>query len=83
MVIRMGDLHTVASVCYEIGNRHLPLYYEGEELLAPYEEPMYRWLVAGGYEVSRDQRKLLCPLGPTVTGHAHAGGGLLSKILRV
>jgi urease accessory protein len=83
IVIRMGDLHTVASVCYEIGNRHLPLYYEGEALLAPYEEPLYRWLLAGGYEVAKDERKLLCPLGPTVTGHAHAGGGLLSKILRV
>ena len=83
MVIRMGDLHAVASLCYEIGNRHLPLYYEGEELLAPYEEPLYRWLLAGGYEVSRDVRKLLCPLRSTVAGHVHAEGGLLSRILKI
>jgi len=82
MVIRMGDLHTVASVCYEIGNRHLPLYYEGEELLAPFEEPLYRWLVTGGYEVSRDVRKLLHPLRSSVAGHVHADGGLLSRILK-
>jgi urease accessory protein len=83
MVIRMGDLHAVAAVCYEIGNRHLPLYYEGEELLAPYEEPLYRWLVAGGYEVSRGVRKLLRPLRSTVSGHVHAEGGLLSRILKI
>jgi len=83
MAIRMGDLHAVASVCYEIGNRHLPLYYEGEELLAPYEEPLYRWLVAGGYEVSRDVRKLVSPLRSTVAGHVHAEGGLLSRILKI
>ncbi|MDO6431909.1 urease accessory protein UreE [Flavitalea sp. BT771] len=83
MVIRMGSLYGVAAVCYEIGNRHLPLYYEGDELLAPYEEPLYRWLVAGGHGVSRDERKLLRPLRSTVAGHVHAEGGLLSRILKV
>ena len=82
MVIRMGSVQAVASVCYEIGNRHLPLFYEGDELMAPFEEPLYRWLEAGGYEVYRVRRKLLYPLRSTVAAHVHDGGGLLSKILR-
>jgi urease accessory protein len=83
MVIRLSSLPAVASVCYEIGNRHLPLFFEEGELLAPFEEPLYRWLAANGYEVSRERRKLLQPLRSTVAGHVHASGGLLSKILRV
>ncbi|MBS1664078.1 MAG: urease accessory protein UreE [Bacteroidetes bacterium] len=94
MVIRMESLASVASVCYEIGNRHLPLFVgEGGSarvgktagvLLAPFEEPLYRWLVAAGYEVSREERKLLYPLRSTVAGHVHDGSGsLFSKILQM
>jgi urease accessory protein len=69
MVIRMGSPAAVASVCYEIGNRHLPLFMEEGVLLAPFEEPLFRWLTASGYEVSREERKLLYPLRSTVVGH--------------
>ncbi len=85
MVIRMDSLEAVASACYEIGNRHLPLYIDDGVLLAPFEEPLYRWLTAGGYPVSREERKLLYPLQSTVAGHAHSGSGdsLFSKILQL
>ena len=85
MVIRMGSFQVVASACYEIGNRHLPLFIEGDMLLAPFEEPLYRWLLAGGYAVSREERKLLYPLRSTVPGHAHAdaGSSLFSKIMQI
>ena len=82
IVIRMGSPRDLAAVCYEIGNRHLPLFIEEGILLVPFEEPLYRWLAAGGYDVQKDVRKLLYPLRSTVSGHVHAGGGLLSKILR-
>jgi len=82
LVIPMGSVKAVASVCYETGNRHLPLFCEGDELLMPFDEPLYRWLEAGGFGVVQDRRKLLFPLRSTVAGHVHAGGGLLSKILR-
>ncbi len=84
MVIRMGSLSGVAAVCYEIGNRHLPLFIEEGVLLAPFEEPLYRWLVVSGYEVSKEERKLLYPLRSTVAEHGHAGSGsLFSKILQI
>jgi urease accessory protein len=84
LVLRMGSLQTVASVCYEIGNRHLPLFISDGELLVPFDEPLFRWLVAGKYDVSKGERKLLYPLKSTVAGHVHStGGGLLTKILGV
>jgi urease accessory protein len=85
LVIRPVSLYEVASVCYEIGNKHLSLFFENDELLAPYEAPLFRSLVAGGYAVRKEERKLLYPLKTTVAGHAHSGAGtsLLSKILHV
>jgi urease accessory protein len=84
LVLRMGTMEVVASVCYETGNRHLPLFISDGELLVPFEEPLYRWLVAGGYDVCKEERKLLYPLKSTVAGHVHStGGGLLAKILGV
>lgn len=85
IVIRPVSLYEVASVCYEIGNKHLPLFFEKEELLAPYEAPLFRHLVAGGYDTSREERKLLYPLITTVSAHAHSGNGssLFSKILQL
>ena len=81
LVIPMASMAEVAAVCYETGNRHLPLYREEDELLVPFDAPLYRWLAGGGYAVKQEMRKLLYPLRTTVAGHVHAGGGLLSKIL--
>ena len=82
MVIPMGSLSAVAAICYEIGNRHLPLFIDEGVLLAPFEEPLYRWLVGSGFEVSREERKLLYPLRSTVAGHEHSGS-LFSRILQI
>jgi urease accessory protein len=84
LVIRPRAMREVAAVCYEIGNKHLPLFIEGDELLAPYEAPLFRWLLAAGYEVRKEERKLLYPLRTTVAAHAHTGESvsLLSKILQ-
>ncbi len=74
----------MASVCYEIGNKHLPLFYESDELLVPYEDPLFRLLAAGGFNPVREKRKLLQPLKTTVAAHGHNGGSsLFSKILQL
>lgn len=73
LAIPMGDMREVASICYETGNRHLPLYIEGGVLLAPLDEPLFRWLVASSFRVSREERKLLYPLRSTVSPHSHGG----------
>jgi urease accessory protein len=87
LVIRASDPQDIAAICYEIGNRHLPLYVEGGELLVPFEEPIYRWLLASGYAVSKEDRKLLYPLRSTVAAHAHASatanGSLFTRIMNL
>lgn len=84
IAIKPTNMFEMASVCYEIGNKHLPLFYENDELLVPFELPLFRLLEAQGYEVKQDKRKLLQPLKTTVSPHAHLSGEtLFSKIMKL
>jgi urease accessory protein len=78
-------MHDMAYVCYEIGNKHLPLFYDKDELLVPYDAPVFRMLEASGFNPVRQQRKLLSQLKTTVAPHNHAGTreSLFSKILQL
>ncbi len=82
LAIQPASLFEMASVCYEIGNKHLPLFYEKDELLVPFEMPLFRLLAAQGYVVKQDKRKLLQPLKTTVAPHGHGNNSLFSKIMQ-
>src|SRR6266404_6062625 len=58
IVITPESMLQASSVCYEIGNRHLPLFYEGVELLIPYDVPLYNLLRVLGYPIRVEDRKL-------------------------
>lgn len=83
IVIRPQTMHEMATICYEIGNKHLPLFINGEELLVPFERPLLSMLQACGYNILVEERRLTTPLKTTVLPHAHAGGGtsLFTKIM--
>lgn len=83
LVIQPANLFEMASVCYEIGNKHLPLFFDKEELLVPFEMPLFRLLSAQGYAIKQDKRKLLHPLKTTVAPHAHSNTSLFSKIMQL
>ncbi|SEW50520.1 urease accessory protein UreE [Chitinophaga arvensicola] len=85
IVIRPRNMAEMAKVCYEIGNKHLPLFLEEEELLIPADEPLFRWLQAAGYPVAKERRKLLHILRTNVQPHAHGSSSpsLFEKILEL
>jgi urease accessory protein len=84
IVVKPGSLFETASLCYEIGNKHLPLFFEDDALLVPFEMPLYRLLIAQGYVAQREDRKLLHPLRTTVSPHPSGNGGsLFSKIMQL
>ena len=84
LVVRPKSMFEMASVCYEIGNKHLPLFFENDELLVPFEQPLYRLLGAQGYEAVKESRKLLQPLNTTVSPHGQEQGGtLFSRIMKL
>jgi urease accessory protein len=73
IVIVPESMLQASSVCYEIGNRHLPLFYEGDELLVPYDVPMYNLLQGSGYTVKVEERKLNNSFQTTVLPHLQVG----------
>lgn len=74
----------MATICYEIGNKHLPLFIVNQEVLVPYEDPLFRWLEAKGYAPKQEQRVLTNMLRSNVQPHEHGSGStLFSKILQL
>jgi urease accessory protein len=69
IVLQPKNMFEMASICYEIGNKHLSLFYDQDQLLVPFELPLYNLLQMQGYEVKEDNRKLLHLLKTTVTAH--------------
>lgn len=65
-IIMMG------KACYEIGNRHAPLFYQEDTLLMPYDEPLLRALRKCGLDAYKSVARLISPLGGEVVhGHSH------------
>ena len=83
LVITTKNMYEMASVCYEIGNKHLPLFFENNELLVPFEKPLFKLLTAFGYIVKQEQRKLLQPLKTTVAPHGGSSETIFSKIMKL
>jgi urease accessory protein len=85
IIIRPKNMFEMASVCYEIGNKHLPLFFDEDEVLVVFEQPLFRLLSASGYEVERGDRKLINPLKTTVAAHNDGSNSetLFSKIMKL
>ncbi len=83
LVIAPKNMFEMASVCYEIGNKHLPLFFENDEVLVPFEKPLFKLLITLGYSIKQEQRKLLQSLKTTVTPHGNQNETLFSKIMKL
>jgi urease accessory protein len=84
IVLKPLSMLDMATICYEIGNKHLPLFIVNEEVLVPYEDPLFRWMEAKGYQPLREQRVLTNMLRSNVQPHEHGSGStLFSKILQL
>lgn len=47
-------------ICFEIGNKHLPIFInDSGEVLVEYENPLFKLLKRFGYEPKKETRKLL------------------------
>ncbi len=71
IVISPANMLEMATICYEIGNKHMPLFIDNDDILLPYEAPMFKWLEAAGYAPKQEERKLQQRLKSNVSGHHH------------
>jgi len=80
-----SSLLEMGTVCYEIGNKHIPLFIQEDKVLLPFEMPMFRWLEASGFKPERKNVKLLNLLKSNVEPHGHGslGSSIFNKILKM
>ena len=81
ITIAPRSIYEMGSVCYEIGNKHMPLFIQNDQVLLPYEDPIFRWLTASGYQVEKVKTRLLEMLNSNVQPHGHGESSLFTKIL--
>lgn len=72
IVFSPKSLLEMGTICYEIGNKHLPLFIQEDEILVPYEDPLFRWLTVGGYQPRKEVKKLTNMLQSSVSPHRHS-----------
>ena len=81
IVVSPKTMLEMGTICYEIGNKHLPLFIQENQVLIPFEEPLFRWLRASGYNPEKEVRQLQNMLQSNVTPHEHGGTSLFTKII--
>jgi len=60
IVFKPATFKAMGTVCFEIGNKHIPIFInEAAEVLVEFEHPLYRLLERSGYAPRREVRKLL------------------------
>ncbi|MDH2924911.1 urease accessory protein [Nicoletella semolina] len=73
IVLSPQTLPEMARACYEIGNKHSPLFLDGDEVTLPYDKPMFEWLQAAGFEPKKAERRLSQALrANSAQGHSHS-----------
>lgn len=85
IVISPDSMLEMGTVCYEIGNKHIPLFIQEDKVLLPFEMPMYRWLEVSGFKPEKQTVKLLNLLKSNVEPHGHGslGSSIFTKILKM
>jgi len=84
IVVKPNSLLQMGSVCYEIGNKHLPMFIQDDEVLLPFEEPIFKWLSASGYNTEKIFTRLTNIVNSTVQPHGHSeSSSLFFKIMNI
>ena len=86
IVIQPQSLLEMGTICYEIGNKHLPVFIQEDQVLIPFEDPLYKWLEAAGYKPKVENRQLLNLLKSNISPHSHeapSSSSLFNKIINL
>lgn len=56
VVVHPKTMREMGTICFEIGNQHIPIFIENDEVIIPYEDPIFNLLKNGGYEPFKAKR---------------------------
>lgn len=58
IVARPKDLFEMGRICYALGNRHLPIFIEGDDVITPYDPVTWDFLYRSGFDIERCERRI-------------------------
>lgn len=58
MILKPSTVLELARLSYEIGNKHLSMYYENSQIIMPYERTIYQWFQHMKYNPVKCEGKL-------------------------
>lgn len=68
-----STMKDMGKICYEIGNKHIPLFINENEVLVCYDEPLMVLLEKEGFKPKKEIRKLVNGLEQHAHSHGHNG----------
>lgn len=71
IAIQPKDIHQMGVIAHELGNRHMPAKFEGDEMIVQYDYLVEELLKAKGIPYKREDRKMEEAFRHTVGGHSH------------
>ncbi|SIT94393.1 hypothetical protein [Pontibacter indicus] len=59
VVLYPSSLQEVGTICFEIGNKHVPIFMnDAQEVCVAYDAPLYQLLLSGGFVMEIEERVL-------------------------
>lgn len=58
ILIRPNTMEQMGRICYEIGNKHIPLFLNQGEITVNFDEPLFKLLEKKGFNPNKTMRKL-------------------------
>ncbi len=56
VIVQPDSMREMGTICYEIGNQHIPIFIEKNEIIIPFEDPIYNLLNSAGYRPLKGKR---------------------------
>lgn len=89
VIVQPTTMLQMGTICYEIGNQHIPIFIENDEVILPYEDPIFKLLDRSGYKPIKGKRVFENMLKATPDHSIEVGGehkkidvdALFSKVL--
>jgi urease accessory protein len=85
IAITPNSMVEMGSICYDIGNKHIPIFLEENKVVIPYDKPTFEQFKKMGYTLERSHQKLTNALRTNIPQHGHFAEkeGLFNKIMKL
>lgn len=73
----------IGTVCYDIGNKHIPVSLTEKEIVLPYDKPAFCLLEKNGFELKVETRIFTNQLRHNIPQHAHQPDSFIDKLIKL